>query len=483
MSASGKYETVIGLEVHAQLLTATKIFCSCSTSFGSAPNTQVCPVCLGLPGVLPVLNARVAEFAFRTALGLGCDILPASQFARKNYFYPDLPKGYQISQFELPVALGGGVQVFTGGKARTIRLTRIHLEEDAGKLIHGENLGDPGASYVDLNRAGVPLLEIVSEPEMTCPEEAKDYLMSLRDILVYLEICDGNMEQGSFRCDANISLRPHGQKELGVKAEVKNMNSFRNVQKALEYEVARQERLLDEGETIVQETRLFDPHRGVTLSMRLKEEAHDYRYFPDPDLVPLEADPDWIEKIRAGLPELPAAKRSRFAAEYGIPEYDAAVLTASRDLADYFEAAAGGSTSPKDVSNWIMGELLREMKGGEGSFRECPVSPEQLASLLSLIEKGTINRKVGKAVFEEMFRTGRDAALIVEEKGLSQVGGGEELEEIIDGVLEANGDKVAAYRGGKVKLFEFFVGQVMRATKGQADPSATRELLQKKLDG
>ena len=478
-----KYETVIGLEVHAQLLTATKIFCRCSTSFGSDPNTQVCPVCLGLPGVLPVLNARVAEFAFRTALGLGCDILPASQFARKNYFYPDLPKGYQISQFELPVALGGGVQFYTGGEARTIRLTRIHLEEDAGKLIHGENLGDPGSSYVDLNRAGVPLLEIVSEPEITSPEEARDYLMSLRDILVYLEICDGNMEQGSFRCDANVSLRPRGQKELGVKAEVKNMNSFRNVQKALEFEVLRQERLLDEGETVVQETRLFDPHRNVTLSMRRKEEAHDYRYFPDPDLVPLEADPDWIERIRASLPELPAKKRRRFAAEYGIPEYDAAVLTASRDLADYFEAATRGPASPKDVSNWVMGELLREMKGREGSFRECPVSPERLASLLGLIGKGTINRKVGKAVFEEMFRTGRDAATIVEEKGLSPVGGGEELAGVIDGVLEANGDKVKAYRGGKVKLFEFFVGQVMRATKGQADPSATRELLQKKLDG
>jgi aspartyl-tRNA(Asn)/glutamyl-tRNA(Gln) amidotransferase subunit B len=475
MSGDSRFETVIGLEVHAQLLTATKIFCSCSTSFGSEPNTQVCPVCLGLPGVLPVLNERVAEFAFRTALGLGCDILPVSQFARKNYFYPDLPKGYQISQYELPVATGGGVRIFSGGKSRTVRLTRIHLEEDAGKLIHGENLGDPGASYVDLNRAGVPLLEIVSEPDLASPEEARDYLMSLRDILVYLEVCDGNMEQGSFRCDANVSLRPRGEKGLGVKTEVKNMNSFRNVQKALEFEVARQERLLGEGESIVQETRLFDPQRGVTLSMRRKEEAHDYRYFPDPDLVPLEAGPEWIEKIRASLPELPAAKRRRFADEYGIPEYDAAVLTASRDLADYFEAAAG-------ASNWIMGELLREMKGEDRSFRECPVSPEQLASLLGLIEKGTINRNVGKAVFEEMFRTGRDATAIVEEKGLSRVGGGQELEGIVDTVLGENGDKVEAYRGGKVKLFEFFVGQVMRATRGQADPAAARELLRRKLD-
>jgi len=479
----GPYETVIGLEVHAQLLTATKIFCSCSTSFGSDPNTQVCPVCLGLPGVLPVLNARVAEFAFRTALGLGCDILPVSQFARKNYFYPDLPKGYQISQYELPVAVGGGVRIFSGGETRTVRLTRIHLEEDAGKLIHGENLGDPAASYVDLNRTGVPLLEIVSEPEITSPEEAKDYLMSLRDILVYLEICDGNMEQGSFRCDANVSLRPRGQKELGVKAEVKNMNSFRNVQKALEFEVSRQEALLRQGESIVQETRLFDPHRGVTLSMRRKEEAHDYRYFPDPDLVPLEADPAWIDGIRRGLPELPADKRRRFTGEYGIPEYDAAVLTASRDLADYFEAAAAASSSPKEVSNWIMGELLREMKSGGNTFRECPVPPEQLASLLGLIDEGKINRKMGKTVFEEMFRTGRDARKIVEEKGFSRVGGGEELEGIVAGVIGDNPDKAEAYRAGKAKLFEFFVGQVMRATRGQADPAAARDLLKKKLDG
>ncbi len=476
------YETVIGLEVHAQLLTRTKIFCGCSTAFGAGPNSHVCPVCLGLPGVLPVLNRRAAEFAFRTGLALGCDLVPASQFARKNYFYPDLPKGYQISQFDLPVALGGGVDFLSGGRGRRVALTRIHLEEDAGKLIHGENLGDPHASFVDLNRAGVPLMEIVSEPVIRSPEEAKDYLVALRDIVVYLEVCDGNMEQGSFRCDANVSLRPRGEEALGVKAEIKNMNSFRNVQRALEFEVARQESLLRRGEAIVQETRLFDPQRGVTLSMRRKEEAHDYRYFPDPDLVPLAPDPAWIEEIRGSLPELPAARRRRFADEYGLPEYDAGVLTASRELADYFEAAVRAFPSPKTVSNWIMGDLLREMKGGEIPLADCPVTPDRLADLLTLIEEGKISRKVGKTVFEEMFRGGRAAREIVDEKGLSQVGGGAELEGIVAEVLAGNPDKVEAYRGGKVKLFEFFVGQVMRATKGQADPAAARALLREKLD-
>jgi len=483
MMADSSFETVIGLEVHAQLRTESKIFCGCSTAFGSAPNTQVCPVCLGLPGVLPVLNRRAAEFAFRTALALGCDILPMSRFARKNYFYPDLPKGYQISQFEFPVAAGGAVEVGTGEGERRINLVRIHLEEDAGKLIHGENLGAPRSSYVDLNRAGVPLLEIVSEPEIRSPGEAKDYLVSLRDVLLYLEVCDGNMEQGSYRCDANVSLRPGGQEELGVRTEIKNMNSFRNVQKALEFEVARQRALLEQGEKVVQETRLFDPQQGVTHSMRSKEEAHDYRYFPDPDLVPIEPDGEWVESLRAGLPELPAARRKRFTGEYGLPEYDAAVLTATPDLADYFEEAAGAFPDPKTVSNWIMGELLREMKGAERSFRECPVTAKGLAALLKLIDGGTINRTVGKAVLEEMFRKGGDPLSIVEARGLSSVGGGAELEGIVDEVLEANGDKVEAYRGGKVKLFEFFVGQVMRATKGQADPAALRRLLQERLDG
>jgi aspartyl-tRNA(Asn)/glutamyl-tRNA(Gln) amidotransferase subunit B len=480
--AESLYETVIGLEVHAQLLTESKIFCGCSTSFGKDPNTQVCPVCLGLPGVLPVLNGRAAEFAFRTALALGCEIPPLSQFARKNYFYPDLPKGYQISQFELPVANGGAVEVFTAGGTKSIGLVRIHLEEDAGKLIHGENLGDPGASYVDLNRAGVPLMEIVSEPVITSPEEAKDYLVALRDILLYLEVCDGNMEEGSFRCDANVSLRPRGEEALGVRAEIKNMNSFRNVQRALEFEVARQTALLTRGDAVVQETRLFDPERGVTLSMRGKEEAHDYRYFPDPDLVPLEPDPSWIEGLRESLPELPAARRGRFVADYGIPGYDAAVLTSSPDLAAYFEEVVGAFPDPKTVSNWVMGELLREMKGSGRSFRECPVPASRLAALLKLIDEGRINRKVGKTVLEEMFRTGGDALAIIEEKGLSQVGGGAELEGVVDEVLRENSGKVEAYRGGKVKLFEFFVGQVMRATKGQADPGAARRMLKERLD-
>lgn len=483
MADSLSYEAVIGLEVHAQLLTRTKIFCGCPTAFGSSPNTQVCPVCLGMPGVLPVLNRAAVEFSFKTALALGCEILPVSQFARKNYFYPDLPKGYQISQYELPVAQGGFVEIYTGGESRRIGLTRIHLEEDAGKLIHGENLGDPKASFVDLNRTGVPLLEIVSEPEIRSPEEARDYLISLRDILVYLGVCDGNMEQGSFRCDANVSLRPRGSTEFGVKAELKNMNSFRYVQKALEFEVSRQEALLSRGESVIQETRLFDPQRGVTVSMRRKEEAHDYRYFPEPDLVPLVTEPEWLERLRAGLPELPAAKRRRFVEKFGLPEYDAAVLTGSPDLADYFEATARLFPQPKIVSNWVMGGLLREMKGSERSFRECPVKPEALAALLSLIQGGKISGKMGKMVFEEMFRTGREAEVIVKEKGLSQVSGGAELEGVIDRVLAANPEQVQSYRGGKVKLFDFFVGQVMRATKGRASPEAARRLLKDKLDG
>ena len=399
---SERYETVIGLEVHAQLLTRTKVFCGCPTDFGAPANTHVCPVCLGLPGVLPVLNRAAVECILRTGLALGCAIAPASRFARKNYFYPDLPKGYQISQYELPVCLGGGVPVGEGAAARTVPLTRIHLEEDAGKLIHGENLGDPRRSFVDLNRAGVPLMEIVGEPALRSALDARDYLVALRDILVHLGVCDGNMEQGSFRCDANISLRPRGQEAFGTKVELKNMNSFRYVQQALEYEAARQEAVLDEGGTIVQETRLFDPKAGTTHSMRRKEEAHDYRYFPEPDLVPLAIDAVWVARVAAGMPELPEAKRRRYVEALGLPEYDAGVLTAEPALAAWFEAAAAAFPQPKTVSNWVMGELTRELNNSGTTVAASPVSPHRLVTLLEMVEKGTISASIAKAVFDKM---------------------------------------------------------------------------------
>ncbi len=477
-----RYEVVIGLEVHAQLLTKTKIFCGCPNDFGSPANTHVCPVCLGLPGVLPVLNRAAVEFVVRTGIALGCAVAPVSRFARKNYFYPDLPKGYQISQFELPVCSGGQVPLGTGVAARAIALTRIHLEEDAGKLIHGDNLGDPRHSFVDLNRAGVPLMEIVSEPVLRTPVEARDYLVALRDILVHLGVCDGNMEQGSFRCDANISLRPAGQTALGTKVELKNMNSFRYVQQALEYETARQEAQLDEGGVIVQETRLFDPKAGTTHSMRRKEEAHDYRYFPEPDLVPLAIDAAWVARIAADLPELPAARRRRYVESLGLPEYDAGVLTADPALAAWFEAALAAFPQPKTVSNWVMGELLRLLRDSGKEIRDCPVPPAELAALLGAVEAGTITRALAKGAFETMFREGKGAAAVIEAQGLTQLGGGDELAALADRVVAENPDKVAGYRGGKVKLFEFFVGQVMRASGGRANPDETRRLLRERLD-
>jgi aspartyl-tRNA(Asn)/glutamyl-tRNA(Gln) amidotransferase subunit B len=479
---SDRYEIVIGLEVHAQLLTRTKIFCGCPTDFGAPPNTHVCPVCLGLPGVLPVLNRAAVECIVRTGLALGCAIAPVSRFARKNYFYPDLPKGYQISQYELPICLGGAVPVGSGAAARSFALTRIHLEEDAGKLIHGENLGDPRRSFVDLNRAGVPLMEIVGEPVLRSAAEARDYLVALRDILVHLGVCDGNMEQGSFRCDANISLRPRGQEAFGTKVELKNMNSFRYVQEALEYEAARQEAVLDEGGTIVQETRLFDPKAGTTHSMRRKEEAHDYRYFPEPDLVPLAIDADWVARIAAAMPELPEARRRRYVEALGLPEYDAGVLTADPALAAWFEAAAAAFPQPKTVSNWVMGELLRLLRDSGKDVRDCPVPPAELAALLEAVESGRITRALAKGAFETMFREGRGAAAVIEAQGLAQLGGGDELAALADRVVAENPDKVAGYRDGKVKLFEFFVGQVMRASGGRANPDETRRLLRERLD-
>ncbi len=512
--ALGRFEAVIGLEVHAQLLTHAKIFCGCSTAFGAPPNANSCPVCLGMPGVLPVLNRRVVEFAIRLALATGCTVARSSRWARKNYFYPDLPKGYQISMYELPIATGGGVDIVVDGAAKRVGLTRIHMEEDAGKNIHDAH-GD--ASLVDLNRAGVPLLEIVSEPDIRSIAEAGAYLRTLRALVQYLEICDGNMEEGSFRCDANVSIRPRGATALGVKVEIKNLNSFRAVEKALAHEIGRQAEVLGGGGTIVQETRLWDAEREETRAMRTKEHAHDYRYFPDPDLLPLVVDERWVAEIRGTLPELPAARRERFVAEYGLPVYDAEVLTARRDVADYFEAAvkstaaeagakvagkppagaaaeaetkpAKGAAKPtaKAVSNWVMSELLRVVReqrlDDALTITNWPVPPADLGRLVGLVEAATISGKIAKTVWSEMLASGKAPEAIVAEKGLVQVSDRGALESAVDGVLAANPDKVAEYRGGKTKLFGFFVGQVMKATDGAGNPQLVNDLLRAKLGG
>lgn len=476
-----EYEPVIGLEVHAQMLTRSKIFCACSTAFGGDPNTHACPVCTGQPGSLPVLNQKVVEYTIRAALATHGAIAPYSLFARKNYFYPDLPKGYQISQYELPLSSAGFVDIQVDEDKKRIGIIRIHMEEDAGKLMHDLSTERGAHSYVDFNRTGVPLIEIVSAPEMHTPEEAAAYLRKLRSILMFLDICDGNMEEGSFRCDANISLRPKGQKTLGVKTELKNMNSFRNVQRALDYEIRRQTALLDQGERILQETRLWDAARGVTSSMRGKEEAHDYRYFPDPDLVPIVVDPEWIAAIKAGLPELPDTKKERFIREYGIPEYDAEVLTSSKPLANYYEACLQVYAKPKIVSNWIMSELLRELKRDEREIEECPVPAQNLAEMLKLIDEGLISGKIAKSVFEEMYRTGKKAEEVVKEKGWVQVTDTFAIEKTIEEILAKNPKEVEEYKKGKEKLFGFFVGQVMKATQGKANPQLVNELLKKKL--
>ena len=475
-----EYEPVIGLEIHAQLKTESKIFCGCSTKFGGSPNTHTCPICLGMPGVLPVLNRKVVEYALRMALATHCTIVGVARFARKNYFYPDLPKGYQISQYELPLAVNGWTEIEGATGPRRIRIHRIHMEEDAGKLVHDEY---QPLSYVDLNRTGVPLIEIVSEPDMSTPEEAASYLRTLRDVLRYLDICDGNMEEGSMRCDANISLRPAGTSGLGTKVELKNMNSFKNVQKGLEFEIRRQKVMLERGETIVQETRLWDAARNVTVSMRSKEEANDYRYFPEPDLAPVAVDEEWVREVRSSLPELPEAKRERFVREYELPLYDAQVLTSSRSLADYFEAAAKQFGRPKSVSNWIMSELMRELNRNDREIEDCPVSPRDLAELLRLLDSGVISGKIAKAVFDEMFTSGRPARSIVDEKGLLQVSDQAEIESAVEQVLSENPKEVSQFRAGKDKLLGFFVGQVMRKTKGKANPQILNDILRTKLNG
>jgi aspartyl-tRNA(Asn)/glutamyl-tRNA(Gln) amidotransferase subunit B len=476
-----KYEVVIGLEVHAQLKTQSKIFCSCSTEFGRPANENTCPICLGMPGVLPVLNKKALHLAMRACLATHCRIAPRNRFARKNYFYPDLPKGYQISQYELPLGLEGHTNILINGMKKQIKLTRIHMEEDAGKLIHGENLGSPGHSYVDFNRTGVPLIEIVSEPDLRSAEEAREYLTQLKAILDYSEVSDCNMEEGSLRCDANISLRPVGQKTLGTRTELKNLNSFRFVQRAIEHEVERQTQILEQGDQVIQETRLYDSTKGITFSMRSKEEAHDYRYFPEPDLVPVVVDNEWIEKIRETLPELPEQKRERFVGEYDIPEYDAGVLTTSRAMANYYEECVSLYNEPKIISNWIMGELLRELKNNQHSIETCPVKPKGLISLLKLIDEGTINAKMGKTVFEDMYRTGKPAKAIVKEEGLTQIIDSSIIESLVDQVLESNPEQVEQYKGGKEKVFGFLVGQVMKESKGQANPSLVNKLLKERI--
>ncbi|MBM4272870.1 MAG: Asp-tRNA(Asn)/Glu-tRNA(Gln) amidotransferase subunit GatB [Deltaproteobacteria bacterium] len=473
-----EYEAVIGLEVHAQLLTKSKIFCGCSTAFGAPPNTQTCPVCQGMPGSLPVLNEKALEYAVKMALATNCRVAAESVFARKNYFYPDLPKGYQISQYELPLAEHGHLDIRVNGAVRRIGITRIHLEEDAGKLIHHE--ARP-VSLVDLNRTGVPLIEIVSEPDIRTPEEASQYLKAIRDILVYLEICDGNMEEGSLRCDANVSLRPLGTAGLGTKTELKNMNSFRFVKLALEYEIRRQRALLAAGREIIQETRLWDASQNQTISMRGKEEAHDYRYFPDPDLVPIKIDPAWLEGLRRSLPELPEAKWRRFQEQYGLPEYDAEVLTSDKDLADYFERTVQEFPHPKQVSNWIMVELLRELKKTAAGIASCRVTPKALARLLALVDQGAISGKIAKSVFEQMVATGRNPETIIREQGLAQISDEDALIQLAQEILAANPKEVADYKAGKTKVLGFFVGQLMKKTKGQANPQLANEVFKKLL--
>jgi aspartyl-tRNA(Asn)/glutamyl-tRNA(Gln) amidotransferase subunit B len=473
------YEVVIGLEVHAQLLTQSKMFCGCGTRFGLPANTQTCPICLGMPGSLPVINGAAVEMAIRTGLALNCTVA-SNRFARKNYFYPDLPKGYQISQYETPICENGWLDIKTDSGTKRIRITRAHLEEDAGKNLHD---GGTDSSRVDLNRAGTPLLEIVTEPDMRSADEVVTYLKTLRDLLVYLDVCDGNMEEGSLRCEPNLSLRPIGQRAFGTKVELKNINSFKFVKDAIEYEIRRQTKVLNEGGKIHQETRLWDVDKGQTAVMRSKEEAHDYRYFHDPDLVPINITQDRLDEARGTLPELPVARQERFVSQYGLPEYDAGVVTSSRALADYFETCVKLFAQPKTVSNWVMGELLRELNHSGTPVADSPVTPERLVSLLKLVDNGTVSLKVARDLFPELYASGQSPELLVQEKGLTQVSDEGTLGEIIDDVMAKNPGQVAQYRSGKDQVLGFFVGQVMKTSGGKANPGKVNELLKKKLAG
>lgn len=476
-----KYETIIGLEVHVHLKTESKLFCGCSTEFGAAPNTHACPVCTGMPGILPVVNKKAVEYTIKSALALNCEVASRSIFARKNYFYPDLPKNYQISQYEEPLAQNGYLEIGTGSERKRVGITRINLEEDAGKLLHYIGSREIDGSLVDFNRCGVPLLEIVSSPDITSPEEAYTYLTTLKNIIRYLEVSDCDMEKGSLRCDANVSVRLAGKKELGVKAEVKNMNSFRAIQKALEYEVKRQIKALESEERIIQETRLWDEKKERTYPMRSKEEAHDYRYFPEPDLVPLIVEKEWIENIRKTISELPDERRERFIKEYKLSEYNAGVLTAEKPLANYFEKVVKLYNNPKVVTNWVMVELLGRLNAVNKEVEESPISPGQLAELLKLMEKGTISGKIAKTVFEEMFNSGKNPQVIVEEKKLVQITDEKEIGKIVEEVLKENPDAVEEYGKGKEKAIGHLVGQVMRKTQGKANPQLVNKILKEKL--
>ena len=476
-----KYEPVIGLEVHAQLLTRTKIFCSCSTRFGDAPNSNVCPVCLGLPGTLPVLNKRAVAMGMRAALALNCTVHEHSRFARKNYFYPDLPKGYQISQYELPLAAAGWVEIEHGGKTKRIGITRLHLEEDAGKSLHDGFPHSDQKTYVDFNRCGTPLSEIVSEPDMRSPDEAYAYLTTLRQILLYTGVSDCNMEEGSLRCDANVSVRLRGSQEFGTKVEVKNLNSFRYLAKALQFEIERHIGVLESGGKITQETRLWNQAASRTDPMRSKEKAHDYRYFPEPDLLPVHVGNAWLSEVRASLPELPSAKRTRFVSAYGITAYDAEVLAATRELADFFETAVKSGAPGKTTANWMQTELLRRLNDSGKEITQSPVAPVALGELINLVEGGKITAAIGKKVFATMFESGRSAADIVAAEDLGAQVGEDAIEQAAREVIAKNPDNVAKFKAGNEGVFKFFVGQVMKATKGQADPQAVNDIVRRVL--
>ena len=477
-----KYEPVIGLEVHVQLLTATKIFCGCSTAFGAPPNTNVCPVCLGLPGALPVLNRKAVEFAVLAAQALNCQVRETSIFARKNYFYPDLPKGYQISQYDRPLAEHGYIEIAPGSGRKRIGITRLHLEEDAGKSLHEGFLDSATNSYIDLNRSGVPLIEIVSEPDMRSPDEAYEYLTLLKEIILYTGVSDCNMEEGSLRCDANISVRPKGQEKFGTKTEIKNVNSFRFIREALEYEIERQIEAIEGGGRIEQETRLYNPAEGKTFGMRSKEQAHDYRYFPEPDLLPLVVDANWQAEIRHMLPELPETRRSRMVAQYGITEYDASVLTASKSLADQFEEAAKAAKNAKRVANLVQSELVGRLKAKGLEIEKSPISMKGVAMSADLLEANTISSKMLKDLYDKAFAGGEDFPAVYEREKPQQITDSATIEKIIDEVIAANPKQLEQYRAGKTTVIGFFVGQVMKASKGQANPGMVNEMLRKNLD-
>ena len=482
-----EFEPVIGLEVHAQLLTRSKIFCSCSTEFGAPPNSNTCPVCLGLPGALPVLNQEAVAMAVKAGVALGCRINRQSIFARKNYFYPDLPKGYQISQYDLPLAEDGQIEIFTGERLETGKMAddrkkvfgiiRVHLEEDAGKSIHVPG----GDTHVDLNRTGVPLIEIVSEPDFRSSQEAYDYLNYLRRVLLYLRVCDGNMEEGSLRCDANVSVRPVGATGLGTKTEIKNLNSFRFLQKALDYEIERQLQVMRSDGEVQQETRLWDEERQKTMLMRSKEEAHDYRYFAEPDLLPVVISEEWLAQLKAEIPELPEPRRERFIQQYALNQEEALLLTQTPELADYFEMAVKSYQQPKAIFHWILGDLTHHLKQENREIVECPVKPEQLAELVRLIDQGEISGKMAKQVFEKLYETGEDPQSIISQEGLKQISDEDQLQSIVDRVLGSNPKQVEAYRSGKTGLLGFFMGQVMKETRGQANPQMVNQMLQVKL--